>query len=411
MAQGSISRRQLIGAGFAVVSGLKAQPSLAQGKRIKIGVMTDLSGIYADLSGPGSVIAAQMAVSDFQQSAGTWTVEVVSADMQNKADIGATIARQWIDIDGVDLIIDVPNSAVALAVNEIVRQKNRVYIGSGTATSALTGQACSPNTVHWTFDTYQLSTSVARALTAGGGDSWFFITSDNAFGTALQKDATAALEAGGGKVLGSVRVPLNTPDFSSFLLQAQASKAKVIALATAGADTINLVKQAAEFGVGKGQQKIAPLVLFLTDVHSMGLQLANGLTFSETFYWDLNDRTRAFADRFAKQARNGMRPTMVHAGVYAGVSHFLRAVKETDANLSDGAAVVRSMKQLIPSDPLFGKGEIQSNGRKVHPAYIFEVKAPSESRAPWDYYKLVAEVPADKAFRSVAESQCTLAAR
>ena len=406
------TRRTALRLGSAAAAGLLAGgPAWAQGggtKRVKIGVMTDLSGIYADLSGQGSVLGARLAVEDAQLDKPGWTVEVVAADMQNKPDVGATIARRWFDVEDVDIIIDVPNSAVALALNQIVREKNRIYIGCGTATSALTGSACTPNTIHWVFDTYQLSNSVGRALTQAGGDSWFFIATDNAFGAALQADATSVAVANGAKVTGSIKVPLNTSDFSSALLQAASSGAKVIGLAVAGADAINLIKQAAEFSVGGRGQKLSPLVLFLTDVHALGLATTKGLTFSETFYWDLNDGTRAFSDRFSRRMGSDAKPTMVHAGCYSAVTHYLKALAAIGSNPQDGAAVTRRMKALPTDDPLFGKGRIQSNGRKIHAAYLFEVKQPSESRGAWDYYKVIATIPGEDAFRPVERSGCQL---
>jgi len=372
---------------------------------IKIGVLNDQSGLYADLAGQGSVVAARMAVEDYGADKKGMKVEVLFADHQNKADVGSAIARQWYDVDKVDLIVDVPNSGVALAVSQITRDKGKAFIVSSAATSDLTGKACSPNTIHWTYDTWALANGTANALVKQGADSWFFITADYAFGHALERDVEAVVLKNGGKVLGKVRHPLNTQDFSSFLLQAQASKAKVIGLANAGGDTTNAIKQGAEFGIVKGGQNFAGLLVFLTDVHALGLQTAQGLVFTETFYWDLNDRTRAFAKRFAERNR-GIHPTMIHAGVYAGVTHYLKAVEALKSD--DGTKVIAKMKEIPTDDPLFGKGTIRVDGRKIHPAYLVEVKKPSESKAPWDYYKIRATIPADQAFRPLDQGECPL---
>jgi len=380
----------------------------AQDKTVKIGVLNDQSSLYADIGGPGSTLAAQMAVEDSGLRAKGWTIDVIAGDHQNKPDIGSNIARQWFDIDKVDVIVDVPNSGVALAVNNVVKEKNGVYINSGAATSDLTNAQCSPNTVHWTYDTYALAHTTGGALVKAGGDTWFFLTADYAFGAALERDTTAVVTAAGGKVLGGVKVPLNTPDFSSFLLQAQASKAKVIGLANAGGDTTNSIKQAAEFGIVAGGQKLAALLLFITDVNALGLNVAQGLNFTETFYWDLNDGTRAFAKRFQERMRNKPMPSMDHAGVYSGVLHYLKALAAMGGNPHDGVKVVAAMKEMPTDDPLFGKGTIRADGRKMHPAYLFEVKKPSESKGPWDYYKLVATVPAEQAFAPLADSKCPL---
>jgi branched-chain amino acid transport system substrate-binding protein len=384
-----------------------AEGAFSDGK-VRIGVLNDQSGLYADLGGQGSVLAARLAVEDAGPLPGGAPVEVIFADHQNKPDVGSNTARQWYDVEQVDAILDVPNSAVALAVNEVTREKNRVFINSGAATSDLTGAKCSPNTVHWTYDTWALANGTGKAVVQTGGDSWYFLTADYAFGHALERDTTAVVKANGGQVLGAVRHPLNTADFSSFLLQAQGSGAKVIGLANAGGDTINSVKQAAEFGVVQGGQQLAALLLFLTDVHGLGLETAQGLVFTESFYWDMNEGTRAFSDRIAAGYR-GVHATMVHAGVYAGVLHYLKAVQALggDGN-GDGRAVVAKMKELPTDDPLFGKGAIRADGRKVHDMYLFEVKAPGESARPWDYYKLRATIPADQAFRPLAEGGCPL---
>ena len=380
----------------------------AQDKTVKIGALSDQSGLYADLGGPGSTLAARMAVEDSGLAAKGWKIDIISGDHQNKPDIGTTIARQWFDVDKVDVIVDVPNSGVALAVNNVVKEKNGVYINSGAATSDLTNAQCSPNTVHWTYDTYMLAHTTGQALVKAGGDTWFFLTADYAFGAALERDTTSVITANGGKVAGGVKHPLNTPDFSSFLLQAQASKAKIIGLANAGGDTTNTIKQAAEFGIVKGGQKLAALLLFLTDVKAIGLETAQGLNFTETFYWDMNDQTRAFSKRFAEKMKNNAPPTMVQAGVYAGVRHYLKALEALGGNPHDGVKIVEKMKSMPTEDDLFGKGEIQPNGRTIHSAYLFEVKKPSESKGPWDFYKLVGTVPGDQAFTPLSESKCAL---
>jgi len=372
---------------------------------IRIGVLNDQSSLYADLAGQGSVIAARMAVEDFGAAKKGMKVEIVSADHQNKPDVGSAIARQWYDVDKVDAIFDVPNSGVALAVNQITRDKGKALIVSGAATADLTGKACSPNTVHWTYDTWMLANGTGNAIVKTGGDTWFFLTADYAFGHALERDTEAVVLKAGGKVLGKVRHPLNTQDFSSFLLQAQSSKAKIIGLANAGGDTTNAIKQAAEFGIVKGGQNLAGLLVFITDVHALGLNNAQGLILTESFYWDYNDQTRAFAKRFAAADR-GIHPTMVHAGVYAGVLHYLKAVQALKSD--DGTKVIRKMKEIPTDDPLFGKGRIRQDGRKVHPAYLLEVKKPSESKYPWDYYKIRATIPADLAFRPEKEGGCSL---
>jgi branched-chain amino acid transport system substrate-binding protein len=382
--------------------------ALAQDKTVKIGALSDQSGLYADLGGPGSTLAAQMAVEDSGLTAKGWKIDIISGDHQNKPDIGTAIARQWFDVDKVDVIVDVPNSGVALAVNNVIKEKNGVYINSGAATSDLTNAQCSPNTVHWTYDTYMLAHTTGQALVKAGGGTWFFLTADYAFGAALERDTTAVVLANGGKVVGGVKHPLNTADFSSFLLQAQSSKAKIIGLANAGGDTTNSIKQAAEFGIVKGGQKLAALLLFLTDVKAIGLETAQGLNFTETFYWDMNDQTREFSKKFAARMKNGAPPTMVQAGVYSGLLHYFKALDALGGNPHDGVKVVEKMKSIPTSDPLFGKGEIQPNGRTIHSAYLFEVKKPSESKAPWDFYKLVGTVPGDQAFTPLSESKCPL---
>ena len=389
-----------------VLASLAAAPGLANAQIsddvVKIGVLNDMSGLYADIAGPGSVLAAQMAVEDFGKSL---KVEIVSADHQNKPDVGASIARQWFDTEKVDVIVDVPTSSVALAINEIAREKKKAFLNSGAATSDLTGKNCSPNTVHWTYDTWMLAHGTGSAIVKTGGDSWFFLTADYAFGHALERDTENVVKAGGGKVVGKVRHPLNTQDFSSFLLQAQASKAKIIGLANAGGDTINSIKQASEFGITQSGQNLAGLLVFLTDVHGLGLKIAQGLILTETFYWDLNDSTRAWTKRFVEKS-GGKYPTMVHAGVYGAVLHYLKAVEA--GKTDDGTKTIAKMKEIPTDDPLFGKGTIRADGRKIHPAYLFEVKKPAESKGPYDYYKLRTTIPADQAFRPLSEGNCPL---
>jgi branched-chain amino acid transport system substrate-binding protein len=333
-------------------------------------------------------------------------VEVIGGDHQNKPDVGVGLAGSWFDRDQVDMIIDVPNSGVALAISELARQKNKVFIGSGPAISDLTGAKCNANTVHWTYDTWNLAHGTGGAMVKTGGDTWFFLTSDYAFGHALERDTAAVVVASGGKVLGTVRHPLNTSDFSSFLLQAQASRAKVIGLANAGGDTINSVKQAAEFGITSGGQNLAGLLVFASDVAALGLKTAQGLVLTETWYWDLNDASRAWTKRWQVE-RPGKWPTMSQAGVYAGVLHYLKAVAAMKAD-GDGKAVVAKMKELPTDDPLFGKGTVRADGRKIHPAYLFEVKKPAESKYPGDFYKIRATIPAEEAFRPLRDGGCPL---
>jgi len=372
---------------------------------VKIGVLSDMSSLYSDIGGKGSVIAAQMAVKDFGGKVAGKTIEVISADHLNKPDVGSAIARQWIDQDKVDAIVDVPTSSVALTVQDVTKEKGKVFLISGAASSALTGKACSPTAVHWTYDTYALAHVTGLSVVKAGGDTWFFLTADYAFGHALERDTEAVVLKNGGKVLGKVRHPLNTADFSSFLLQAQASKAKIVGLANAGGDTTNAIKQAAEFGIVKGGQSLAGLLVFITDVHALGLPTAQGLIFTEAFYWDMNDKTRAFAKRFAELDR-GIHPTMIHAGVYSATLHYLKAVEALKGD--DGTKVIAKMKETPTDDPLFGKGSIRADGRKLHPMYLFEVKKPSESKGPWDYYKTRATTPAEQAFRPIDQGDCPL---
>jgi branched-chain amino acid transport system substrate-binding protein len=393
----------------ALAAALACGTASAQQINVKVGVLTDMSSLYSDIGGPGSVAAAKLAIADFTKGNPNVKVELISGDHQNKPDIGSQIANQWYDVDKVDLIIDTPNSGVALAVTEITKAKNKVFINSGAASSDLTGAKCSPNTVHWTYDTWMLANGTGKAIVKTGGDTWFFLTADYAFGHALERDTTAAVEANGGKVIGKVRVPINTNDFSSFLLQAQSSKAKIIGLANAGGDTINSIKQGAEFGIVKGGQKFAGLLVFVSDVNALGLQTAQGLTLTETWYWDMNDANRAWTKRWqAERNAAGKFPTMVQAGVYSGITHYLKAVAALKS-AADGKAVVTEMKKLPTDDPLFGKGTVRADGRKLHPAYLFEVKTPAESKYPGDFYKLRATIPADEAFRPLKDGNCPLA--
>jgi branched-chain amino acid transport system substrate-binding protein len=384
------------------------QPALADDKVAKIGVLTDMSSLYADINGPGAVVAIKMAVEDSGMLAKGWKIDVLSGDHQNKPDVGVNVARQWIDTEKVDTISDTPNSGVALAVSNLVKEKNAILLNSGAASADLTGKACNANTISYTYDTYMLANGTGKALTKAGGDSWFFLTADYAFGHALERDTTAVVTANGGKVVGGVKHPLNTSDFSSFLLQAQSSKAKVIGLANAGGDTTNTIKQASEFGIVAGGQKLAALLLFVNDVHSLGLKTAQGLTFTESFYWDLNDQTRAWAKRFAEKASNHAMPSMTQAGNYAAILHYLKALDALGGNPHDGAKVVAKMKEIPTDDPLFGKGPLRIDGRRIIPAYLFEVKKPDESKYPWDYYKLIATIPPEDAAKPLEASECPL---
>jgi branched-chain amino acid transport system substrate-binding protein len=378
---------------------------------VKVGVLNDQSSLYADATGQGSVVAARLALEDYMKANpnSKLKVDIIFADHQNKPDIGANIARQWFEREGVDMILDVPNSAVALAVNGVARQLNKVMVNGSAGSARLTGDQCSPNTVHWTFDNYALANGTGRAVVATGGDTWFFITADYAFGHDLEAQTTAVVNAMGGKVLGGVRAPLNTPDFSSYLLQAQSSKAKVIGLANAGGDTINSIKQASEFGIIKGGQRLAGLLVFITDVNSLGLEVAQGLQFTESFYWDMNDATRAWTKRFVEQMNGRLYPTMNHAGNYGGMLHYLKAVEV--AQTTDGAKVVAEMKDLPTNDVTFGPGKVREDGRHLHPMYLWQVKKPDETKAKWDYYKLVKTIPVGDAWRPLDQGGCSLVAK
>ncbi|GAA4405728.1 ABC transporter substrate-binding protein [Quisquiliibacterium transsilvanicum] len=374
---------------------------------VTIGVMSDMSSVYSDIGGKGSVEAVRMAIEDFKAEAKGLKVNIVSADPQNKPDIAATLARKWYDVDGVDMVIDLPTSAVSMAVGQIAQEKNKVALYSASASSDMTGKACTPNTIHWTYDTWALSHGTGEAVVKAGGKSWFFLTADYAFGQALERDTAQVVKANGGTVVGSVSHPLATADFSSFILQAQASKAQVIGLANGGADTTSAIKTASEFGLVQGGQKLAGMLLFISDIHSLGLKTAQGLMLTTAFYWDLNDRTRAFAKRFA--ARNeGRYPTMSQAGTYSSTLAYLAAVKKLGSP-DDGRAIIKAIRDASPiDDPLFGKTTVRIDGRAIHDMYLVEVKKPSESTKPYDYYKVVATIPAERAFRPLADGGCPL---
>jgi len=374
------------------------------GDVVKIGVLTDQSGNFSSLSGTGSVLAAEMAVADYGGMVAGKPIQVINADHQNKTDVGLQIARRWFDVDGVDAIVDVPNSAIVLGVQDIAKERNRVLLVSGGGTADLTGKACSPVGIHWTWDTYSFAVGSARALLEQGNDTWFFLTADFAFGAAMQRDATKVIEAGGGKVLGAVKHPLQSADFSSFLLQAQNSGAKIVALANGGSDTINSIKQAAEFGLTERGQKLAALAIYITDVHAIGLKGAQGLVLTTAFYWDRDDETRAWSRRFF--ARHGAMPTQAQAGVYSAVMHYLKAIAATGTD--EARAVVMRMK-AIPVDDFFARGgTIRADGRMVHDMYLAQVKKPDESHYAWDYYKILHTIPGDQAFRPLGESECPL---
>jgi len=396
-------RLRVLPAAIAAIGVLFAVPASAEG--VKIGILNDQSGVYADYGGKYSLEAARMAIEDFGGSVLGEKIEIVSADHQNKPDLATSIARRWYEVEGVDMITELTTSSVALAIQELSKEKKKIDIVVGAATSRITGDACTPYGFHWAYDTHALAVGTGGALVEAGGDTWFFMTADYAFGYALEKDTGDLVKAKGGKVLGSVRIPLNSSDFSSFLLQAQSSKAKIIGLANAGLDTTNSIKQAAEFGIVSGGQKLAGLLLTISEVHGLGLQAAQGLVLTEGFYWDQNDKTREFSQRFIK--RTGHMPSMIHAGTYSATLQYLKAVKA--AGTKDPDAVAKKLKEL-PVDDVFaqGGGKVLGNGRMVHDLYLFEVKKPSESKKPWDYYKQIAVVPGDKAFPSAKDSGCPL---
>lgn len=401
-----IASRRAVLAGAAAAA-LAAPRARAQTPALKIGCLTDMSGPYKDLAGPVAVSCVNQAIEDAGISGKGFTVEVLQADHLNKADVGVSVARQWFDRDGVDAIVEVANSGVALAVAGVAKEKNKVYMNSGAATSDLTGAQCNGNTIHWVYDTYMLAKSTGGALVKAGGDSWYFITADYAFGKALQRDTTEFVTGAGGKVVGSVAYPFpGTTDFSSLLIQAQSSGAKVLGMANAGADTINTIKQAKEFGI---KMQLAGLLVFITDVHALGLDVAQGIVVTNSFYWDLNDRTRAFSNRLAPKAP-GVRPSMVQAGVYSSVTHYLKLAQQMGIAKAkeDGMATIAAMKAVPTEDDAFGVSTIRPDGRCVHPAYLWQVKTPAESKGPWDYYKLLATTPADQAFRPLDKGGCSL---
>jgi branched-chain amino acid transport system substrate-binding protein len=403
----TISRRALLGTAATAATVPLIHRARAQGPVVKIGVLNDQSGPYLNTGGLTSVICCKQALEDFGVAAKGLDVQVITADHQNKPDLAVSIARQWFDRDGVDMILDVPTSSVALAVQGVVKEKNKVFLGSGPATVALTGEQCSPNFVHWTYDTYMLAKSTGGAMVKAGGDTWYFIAADYAFGKQLQSDTTNMVKAAGGKTLGSVAYPFpGTTDFSSFLVQAQSSGAKVLGLANAGGDTVNSIKQAHEFGVNKSM-KLAALLMFVTDVHALGLDTAQGLNLTESFYWDLNDHTRAFTDRVRPKTPNNW-PNMIHAGCYSATLHYLKTVHDMGAAEAkkDGVATVARMKKMPVEDDCFGKTTIREDGRNLTPSFLFEVKAPSESKGPWDYFKLVASTPGNEAYRPLADGHC-----
>jgi branched-chain amino acid transport system substrate-binding protein len=405
-----VGRRALLASGAAAgaAAALPRSSRAQAANTIRIGVMNDMSGMYKDNTGPGSVAGAQQAIAEFGQRG--FGVELIFADHQNRPDVGVNLARQWYD-QGVDMILDVPTSSVGLAVNQVAREKNKACINVGSATSDLTGPQCAPTMVHWAYDTWMLARSTGGAMVRAGGDSWFFITADYAFGHALERDTAGFVRAAGGRVLGGVRTPFpGTSDFSSFLVQAQAARPKVIGLANAGADTVNCVKQAAEFGVARRGVRLAALLLVIGDVHSMGLGTAQGLVCTESFYWDMNDGTRAFTRRVLPRMPGGQYPNQIHAGCYSATLHYLKAVVEMGAAESkrSGAEVVNRMKAMPTDDECFGPGRVREDGRKVHPSYLFEVKRPEESRGPWDYYRLLQTTPAEEAFRPLKEGGCPL---
>src|SRR6267143_5425545 len=398
--------RRFVFCGAALALAAWAAPAPAQQLTdgvVKLGVLTDMSSLYSDSNGIGAVVATQMAIDDFGGSINGKKIEIVQADVQNKADVAATVAGRWFDTEQVDVILGTGASSSSIATSRVANDKKKIYLATDPASSDLTGKLCNAYTVHWTYDTFALANGTGSAVVKAGGKSWFFLTADYAFGYSLQRDVAAVVTKSCGTVVGEVRHPINTNDFSSFLLQAQSSKAQIIGLANAGGDTINSIKQASEFGIVKGGQSLAGLLVFITDVHALGLQTAQGLIFTEAFYWDLNDKTRAFAKRFAELDR-GIHPTMIHAGVYSATLHYLKAVEALKGD--DGTKVIAKMKETPTDDPLFGKGSIRADGRKLHPMYLFEVKKPSESKGPWDYYKTRATTPAEQAFRPIDQGDC-----
>lgn len=401
--------RKVLGLSLLLL-GAAVQPAAAQlsGDKVRVGVLTDMSSLYADINGPGAVAATQMAIDEFGGTVLGKKIDMVVADVQNKADVAATISGRWYDTEDVDAILGAGGSASSISASNVAAQRKRIFFATDPASSDITGKLCNAYTVHWVYDTIALANGTGSAVVKAGGKTWYFVTADYAFGHALERDVTAIVTANGGKVLGSVRHPLNTSDFSSFMVQAQASKAQVIGLANAGGDTINSIKQAAEFGIVKGGQKLAGLLVFITDVHSLGLSMTQGLQLTEAFYWDRNEESRAFARRFAAKM-NGKMPTSIQAGFYTATKHYLETVKAIGTD--DPDKVMARMKSAPADDPLFGKAVIRADGRKVHDMYLFEVKAPSESKGPYDYYKLIATIPGDQAFRPMDKGECPLVTR
>jgi branched-chain amino acid transport system substrate-binding protein len=401
----TLSRRSALAAAAAAAT--LVRPARAQKPLVRIGVLNDQSGPYTNTGGITSVICAKQALEDFGIASKGLNVEVISADHQNKPDVGVSIVRQWFDQDGVDVLLDVPTSSVALALQSVAREKNKVYLNVGAASSALTGSQCSPNFIHWVYDTYMLSKSTGGAMVKAGGDSWYFLTADYAFGKQLQADTSVLVKAAGGQVLGSSPYPFpGTTDFSSFLVQAQSSGAKVLGLCNAGGDTVNSIKQAHEFGLNTTMQ-IAAMLMFITDVHALGLDTAGGLNLTESFYWDLNEGTRAFTKRvLPKTPRNY--PNMLHAGCYSATLHYLKTVHQMGAAEAkkDGVATVNHMKAMPVEDDCFGKSKIREDGRNLVSSYLFEVKTPAESKGPWDYYKLKVTTPGSEAWRPLADGNC-----
>ncbi len=394
----------------SLVALLAAGPAVAQlsDDVVKIGVLTDMSSLYADINGPGAVVATQMAIDDFGGMVLGKKIEIVSGDVQNKPDVAVSVAGRWFDNEKVDVILGTGASSSSLATSRVAADKRKVYLATDPASSDITGKACNAATIHWVYDTIALANGTGSAVVKSGGKDWYFLTADYAFGHALERDVSAVVTANGGKVLGSVRHPLNTPDFSSFLLQAQGSKAQIIGLANAGGDTINAIKQASEFGIGKSGQSLAGLLVFVSDVHSIGLKLAQGLKLTEAFYWDLNDGTRSWSKRWSEKM-NGRMPTSIQAGFYSATKHYLEAIKA--AGTDDAEKVVAKMKETPTDDPLFGKGYVRKDGRKIHTMYLFEVKSPEESKTAWDYYQLVRTIPGEEAFRPLEKGDCPLVAK
>ena len=392
---------------FALLCGMAAVPASAQfsGDTVKIGVATDMSSLYADINGPGAALATQMAIEDFGGTVAGKKIELITGDIQNKADVAATMAGRWYDAENVDVILGAGASSSSIAIQGVAGEKKRIFLAPDPASSDITGKLCNPYTVQWVYDTAALANGTGSAVVKSGGNTWFFLTADYAFGYALQRDVAAVVTKSGGKVLGEVRHPINTQDFSSFLLQAQASKAQIIGLANAGGDTIKSIQQAAEFGIVKGGQKLAGLLVFISDIHSLTLERAQGLRLTEAFYWDLNDKTRAFSKRFAERFKGKM-PTMVQAGFYSATLAYLNAVKATGTDNAE--KVMAQMKATKWDDPIFGKSYIREDGRKMHDMYLFEVKTPAESKGPWDYYKLLATIPAEEAFRPMDQGGCPM---